>query len=190
MPQLVLGLALFIGMHSVSIISRPARDAMARRLGRVGWKLLFGGLSLLGLVLVVRGYAGARLDPVVLYDPPAWLQPLSLLLMVVVFPALLAAYLPGRIQRTLKHPMLVALKAWALAHLLASGTLAAVVLFGGLLAWAVLERISLKRRAQGPLPQAPAGAANDLIAVLGGLVLYAAFVFWLHEALFGVAPGP
>ena len=187
MLQLIVGLVLFFGMHSVSIVSRPWRDAMAARLGEWPWRILYSVVSLIGIVLVVRGYAAARLDPVVLWAPPGWTHHVAMLLMLFAFPALFAAYLPGRIQATLKHPMLVAVKTWALAHLVTNGTLAALLLFGGFLAWAVVDRISLKRRAQGPMVQAPATKANDIIAVVLGLVTYVVFLFWLHGALFGVA---
>ncbi len=186
MLQLIIGLVLFLGIHSVSIVARPWRNAMVTRLGEWPWKGLYSVVSLIGLVLIVRGYAAARFDPVVLYSPPAWTHHVAMLLMLVAFPALLAAYVPGGIQRVLKHPMLVAVKAWALAHLLVTGTLAAVVLFGSFLAWAVADRISVKRRPQGATFQARASRANDVIVLVGGLALYLAFVFWLHGMLFGV----
>jgi uncharacterized membrane protein len=108
--------------------------------------------------------------------------------MLPVFPLLLAAYLPGRLQRVAKHPMLVAVKIWALSHLLANGMLADVLLFGSFLVWAVADRISLKRRTPRPTPAAPARAINDVIVVLGGLALYGAFAMVWHQRLFGVAP--
>jgi uncharacterized membrane protein len=112
----------------------------------------------------------------------------ALLLLVFVFPLLLATYLPGRIQATTRHPMLAATKLWAVAHLLANGTLADVVLFGSFLAWAVADRISMKHRVQRPVPGAPPSGLNDVIAVVGGLALYGAFVLWLHAWLIGVSP--
>jgi uncharacterized membrane protein len=190
MTKLVLGLVLFLGMHSVSIVAPQWRERMAARLGTGPWKALYGLVSLVGLVLVVQGYAAARLSPVVVYLPPAWLDHLGMLLLVPVFPMLLAAYLPGRIQRTLKHPMLVAVKTWAVAHLLMNGMLADVVLFGAFLAWAVADRISLKRRPRRAAVSAPAGRWNDAIAVGGGLAVYVAFVLWLHAWLIGVAVVP
>ena len=108
--------------------------------------------------------------------------------MLPAFPLLLSTYLPGRIKAAAKHPMLVATKLWALAHLLANGTLADVVLFAVVLAWAVADRISLKRRSARPVPAARALGANDAIAIAGGLALYAAFLFGLHQWLFGVSP--
>ena len=112
---------------------------------------------------------------------------ITLLLMVPVFPLLLAAYLPGRIKTAMKHPMLAAVKIWALAHLLANGSLADVVLFGTFLVWAIADRISLKRRAQ-QIATAPPGRFNDLIAILAGLALYVVFILWAHFWLFSVSP--
>ena len=188
MVILLAGLLLFLGVHSISIVGAPWRDRAAARLGEQVWQGLYGLVALAGFVLVVWGYGLARAAPVVLYTPPVALRHVALLLMVVVFPLLLATYLPGRIQTATRHPMLLATKVWALAHLLANGTLADVVLFGSFLAWAVADRISLKRRTPRPVPGAPAGKANDLVAIVGGLGLYVAFLLWLHPLLFGVSP--
>jgi uncharacterized membrane protein len=117
-----------------------------------------------------------------------WTRHLAALLTLPVFPLLLAAYLPGRIKTAAKHPMLLAVKLWATAHLLANGNLADLLLFGGLLAWAVADRISLKRRTPRPVPGAPPSAMNDAIAVIAGLAIYGLTAFWAHAWLFGVAP--
>ena len=188
MVRLLAGMVVFLGVHSISIVAPAWRDRMAAAIGEWPWKGLYSIVSLVGFLLLVGGYAAARLDPVVLYVPPAGLRHVAALVMLPVFPLLLAAYLPGRIKTATKHPMLVAVKAWALAHLLANGMLADLVLFGGFLAWAVVDRISLKRRPARPLPAAPASGANDLIAVVGGLAIYGAFVAFLHQRWFGVAP--
>jgi uncharacterized membrane protein len=121
-----------------------------------------------------------------LYTSPAWLQDVTWVLMLPVFPLLLAAYLPGRIQTAMKHPMLAAVKLWATAHLLVNGTLADVLLFGSFLIWAVAVRISVKRRVPTAVPGAPPGRYKDLLAVLLGLALYAAFIWRLHAMLIGV----
>ena len=186
MNMLLLGLVLFIGVHSVSIVNDPWRNRMAARMGEWSWKGVYALVSIAGFVLIVWGYGLARQDPVVLYTPPAWLHSVAMVLLVPVFPLLLAAYLPGRIQAAARHPMLAATKLWAVAHLLANGMLADVLLFGVFLVWAVVDRISMKRRTQRPVPGIPPSRANDLIAVVGGLALYAAFVFWLHGWLIGV----
>lgn len=190
MTALILGLVLFLGVHSIAIVSWRWRDAMIARMGEMPFKALYGLISLAGLVLIVIGYGQARMEPVLLYQPPPFLRHLNMLLMLIAFPALLAAYLPGRVQRTLKHPMLVAVKAWALAHLLVNGMLADVLLFGGFLVWAVADRISLGRRPARDIPQLPASKANDIIVIVGGLALYVAFAFWLHPVLFGVPVVP
>lgn len=186
MTLLILGLILFLGSHSISIFAPAWRDAMVARIGVWPWKALYGIVAIAGLVLLVRGYGQARLDPVVLYTPPSWLTHLNMLLMLIVFPALFATYLPGRISAALVHPMLVAVKAWALSHLLVNGTLADVLLFGGFLAWAVADRISLKRRAARPILRAPASALNDVVVVVLGLAAYFGFAFWAHPRWIGV----
>jgi len=188
MTLLIVGLVLFLGIHSVSIAAAAWRDGMAARLGDKPWKGLYALVSIAGFVLLVYGYGLARQQPLVLYTPPSRLRHVTLLLMVPVFPLFLAAYLPGRIKAAAKHPMLAATKLWAFAHLLSNGTLADVLLFGGFLAWAVADRISMKRRVQRPLPGAPAGAANDAIAVVVGLLIYVVFVFRAHQWLIGVSP--
>jgi uncharacterized membrane protein len=188
METLVAGLVLFLGVHSVSIVASDWRNRFAARIGLLPWQALYSLIAVVGFVLIVWGYALARQAPVVLYAPPAGLRHVALLLMLPVFPLLLAAYLPGRIQAATKHPMLVATKLWAVAHLLANGNLADVVLFGAFLAWAVADRISLKRRTPLPVPGAPPSAWNDAIAVVVGLALYVAFLLWLHAGLIGVRP--
>ncbi len=187
MTLLVLGLVLFLGIHSVSIVAPAWRDAQAARHEKA-WKAIYTVVAIAGFALIVYGYGIARQAPVVLYAPPTWLRHLSLLLLVPVFPLLLAAYLPGRIKTATQHPMLAATKLWALAHLLSNGTLADVLLFGGFLAWAVAERISLKRRVARPVPGAPPSPMNDAIAVVGGLALYGLFVWQAHAWLIGVSP--
>lgn len=188
MSILILGLVLFLGAHSVGMFAPAWRNRTVARLGDIPWQGLYSVVSLAGFLLIVWGYGLARQDPVGIYSPPVWLRHLTLLLMVPVFPLLLAAYLPGRIQSAAKHPMLAAVKLWAFAHLLANGNLADVILFGSFLAWAVADRISLKRRTPPPVRGAPPGKANDIIAVVGGLALYGAFVMVLHARLFGVSP--
>jgi uncharacterized membrane protein len=188
MTQLLIGLILFLGIHSLSIVAPGVRDRWAERLGVWTFKAVYSLVALAGFLLVWSGYSLARLEPTLLYVPPAGLRHLSALLMVPVFPLLLAAYFPGWISRVAKHPMLVAVKLWALAHLLANGMLADVVLFGSMLAWAVADRISLKRRAPRANPSAPAWRINDALVVLVGLALYVHFVMGAHARLFGVAP--
>lgn len=189
MTLLILGLVLFLGVHSVSIVAPGWRAAQIGRHGERAWKGVYALLSIVGFVLLIQGYGLARQSPVLIYTPPVALRHLALLLMLPVFPLLFAAYLPGRIQRAVKHPMLLAVKLWATAHLLANGMLADVLLFGGFLVWAVADRISVKHRAAPrKVPGAPPGALNDLIAIVIGLAVYMVFVFWAHAWLIGVSP--
>ena len=190
MIYLIAGLVLFLGVHSVSIVAPAWRDATAARLGARPWRGLYSLLSIAGFVLLIWGYGVARMDPIVLYTPPVSMRWLTALLMLPVFPLLLAPYFPGRIKARLKHPMLAAVKFWALGHLLANGTLADLLLFGGFLIWAVADRISFKRRVQRPLQTAPPSRFNDAIAIVAGLVLYFVFMRWLHVRWIGVSPMP
>lgn len=188
MLELVLGLVLFLGIHSVSIVARAGRDAAVQRLGKGAWQGLYSLVALAGLLLVIRGYASARLSPDVLWVAPTALRHIAGLLLLPVFPCLLAAYLPGTLRTRLKHPMLVGVKAWALAHLLVVGTLAGTLLFASVLAWAVIDRISLKRRPPQSTPALPASPWNDVIAIAGGLALYVFMILKGHLLLIGVAP--
>ena len=189
MTYLVAGLALFLGIHSIAIVAPAWRDATVARVGAVTWKAVFALVSVVGFVMLVHGYSLTRTDPHVLYLAPAWMRHVTALLMLPVFPLLLATYLPGRIKAAVKHPTLTATKAWALSHLLVNGAVADVLLFGGFLAWAVADRIAVGRRAvERRTPGSPPSRWNDLVALVGGLVLYVLFVGWAHQSLFGVAP--
>jgi uncharacterized membrane protein len=189
MTYLVTGLLLFLGVHSIAIVAPAWRDAQVARLGDAAWKAFYALASVIGFVMLVHGYGIARADPTILYTPPAWMRHVAALLMLPVFPLLLAAYLPGRIRTAVKHPMLTATKAWALAHLLVNGSLADVLLFGGFLAWAVADRIAVGKRAvPRRIPGPPPGRFNDAIAIAGGLALYVVFVAWAHQRFIGVPP--
>jgi len=191
MLVLVVGLAIFLGVHSVSIVAPEWRSATVARMGERPWKGGYSLASAIGLALIVVGYGMARRDPVVLYTPPAALRHLALVVMLPVFPLLFAAYMPGRIRAAAKHPFLLAVKIWAFAHLLANGTLADVLLFGGFLAWAVADRISVKRRPAAQtheVPAAPPRPANDAVALVGGLIVYAVVLLWAHRWIVGVSP--
>jgi uncharacterized membrane protein len=188
MLSLVAGLVLFLGVHSGAIVAPGLRARGFARLGEGAWKGSYSLVALIGLALVVHGFSVARLSPVVLYAPPYWTHYLAAVLMLPVFPLLFAAYLPGRIKTAAKHPMLAAVKFWALAHVLANGTMADCLLFGGFLAWAVVDRISLKRRPAQPMRTASPGRWNDAIALVGGLAIYALVLGWAHLAVIGEAP--
>jgi uncharacterized membrane protein len=189
MGYLVAGLLVFFAMHSVAIVAPAWRDRTAARVGDPAWKALYTVVSIVGFVMFVHGYGIARAEAPVLYTTPPFMRHVAALLMLPVFPLLLAAYLPGRIKTAVKHPMLTATKAWALAHLLVNGSAADVLLFGSFLVWAVADRIAVGKRAVvRKTPGAPSARWNDAIAIAGGLVLYVVFVAWAHQRLFGVAP--
>ena len=182
---LIAGLVLFLGIHSISIVAPQLRNRLADSLGAM-WQIGYSIEAALGLGLIIYGYGLARMSPIVLYTPPPVLRYVTLVLMVIAMPLLLATYLPGRIQSAVRHPMLTAVKAWSLGHLLSNGTLADVLLFGSFLAWAVADRISLKRRSPRPVPGLPPSSANDLIVIVVGLALTIAFVYGLHTWLIGI----
>ena len=189
MVYLVLGLVLFLGVHSIAIIAPAWRDRTAGRLGNA-WRGLYSLAAIAGFIVIIWGYGIARQNPVTLYTPPAWTRYVTAILILPVFPLFLAAYFPGRIKSALRHPMLISVMLWALAHLIATGTLAAVVLFGGFLVWAVADRISFNWRTERPIPTAPAMKLNDGFAIVVGLVIYVVFEHWLHVRWIGVQPLP
>jgi len=184
---LAAGLLLFLGAHLVPA-STGLHTRLVGALGLVPYRVLFGIVALVGLGLIVWGFGVARAaGPPILYDPPVWLRHLTLLLMIPVFVLVAATYLPGRISRAVRHPMVTAVKLWAFAHLLANGDAAAALLFGGFLAWGVIDRISLKRREAAGLVTVRGGPwRNDVVAVIVGLAVYAAIVGGLHAWLIGV----
>jgi uncharacterized membrane protein len=190
MTLLILGLILFLGMHSIRIFAEDFRSAQVARFGLLGWKAIYALISLLGFVLLCYGYGEARLSPLMIWNPPVWTRHLAALLTIPAFILLAAAYVPGtRIKQRVGQPMVIAVKVWALAHLLANGTLADVLLFGSFLVWAVLDTISSNRRDRaagvtyscGPL-------SRDISAVIIGLVAWVIFALWLHGPLIGVRP--
>jgi uncharacterized membrane protein len=182
---LIVGLILFLGIHSIRIFAPELRDRLIARLGEGAWKGIYSIIALAGLVLIVWGYSMARLTAPILYEPPTWMRHVNLLLMFFAFVILVTSQLPaGRIKAAVKHPMLLAVKIWAFGHLLANGDLAALILFGSFLAWAVVDRISVKRR--GDMGPAPGPVKWDIIALAIAVVFYLLFVWRLHLWLFGV----
>jgi len=182
------GLLIFFGIHCISILNESWRNHMVDKIGELAWKGIYSLVSVFGFILIVWGYGVTRYESALLYTPPLWLQHFSLLLLLPVFPLLVAAYFPGRIKAATKHPMLIATKLWAVAHLFSNGTLVDVILFGSFLTWAIMDRISIEQRQPRPIPGVPYSSFNDVISCVIGLCLYLAFVFWLHELLIGVPP--
>lgn len=188
MSLLIIGLVLFLGSHSIAIVNAAWRDRMVARLGLLLWQGIYSLLAIVGIVLIVQGYDLTRDNPVLLYQPPYWLRYFALFLLVFVFPLLFATYMSGHIRSVTRHPMLVATKLWAFAHLLTNGSLADVILFGSVLLWAVVDRISLKWRSPLSIQSLPLSRFNDALAIILGLAVYLLFIFGLHAWLFGVAP--
>jgi uncharacterized membrane protein len=190
MTTLIVGLIVFLGTHSVRIVADGWRTQQIARIGEKTWKAGYSLVSLAGFVLIVWGYGMARAEPVWLWAPPVWTRHLAALLTVPAFILLVAAYVPGtRIRAVVGHPMVVGVKVWAFAHLLANGTLADVLLFGAFLAWAVLDYAAARRRDRAAGIRYPAGLlARDIAAVVVGVVVWAAFALWLHAWLIGVRP--
>ena len=190
MAVLLLGLVLFLGVHSVRIFADAWRTRMIAARGELPFKGVYALLSLAGFVLIVWGYGLARQAPVVLWTPPRGMNHLAALLMLVSFVLLVATYVPrNSIKAKLHHPMVLGVKAWALAHLLANGTLADVLLFGAFLAWAVLSFRAARQRDRAGNVQYAAGTVGGTVgAVAIGLVLYVVFALWAHAWLIGVRP--
>lgn len=186
MILLLLGLILFFGSHSISIVAPIWRDRAVLHMGEYKWKSLYSLVSGIGLALLLVGYAQLRHLPRVLYGSPSWMRDVVFVLMLPVFPLLIATYVPGHIRIASKHPMLIAVKLWASAHLLVNGTPADVLLFGSFLVWAIIDRIAIKRRHVNLSARRPPSTLYDVIAVVVGLGLYGAMIMGLHRVIIGV----
>jgi uncharacterized membrane protein len=184
---MILGLAVFLGGHAF-VSMRPQRAALIARLGEGPYKGLFSLASFIGILLIGYGFARYRASGYIeIWSPPPWTRHATAALVWPAIICVVAAYIPGEIKRVLKHPMLVGVKLWAVAHLLANGDLGSIILFGSVLAWAVYDRITLKRRADAGAPPIPVGGyRNDFIAVVVGTLLYFALGLWFHPWVIGV----
>jgi uncharacterized membrane protein len=190
MPILVLGLLIFLGAHSVRIFADGWRTRMIARLGMNGWKALYALASIVGFVLIVWGFGLARQQPVLLYAPPLRLKYVNALLTLVAFVLVVATYVPrNHVKAAIGHPMLAGVKVWAFGHLLATGFLHDVVLFGAFLLWAVVNFVVSRRRDRLAGTHYAAGTlVGDALALAIGIVAWAVFAFWLHARWIGVNP--
>ena len=190
MAYLILGLILFLGAHSVRIVAEGWRTQILARLGEGPYKSIYTALSLLGFGLIVWGFGMARELPTMLWMPPRGMRHVAALLTLIAFVLLAAAYVPrNAIKTRLHHPMVLAVKTWALAHLLSNGSLAHVILFGAFLAWGVANFIAARKRDRALGTTYPAGTwAGTAITVGAGVVAWVAVAFWLHGLLIGVRP--
>jgi uncharacterized membrane protein len=188
MPFLILGLILFLGAHSMRMAAPSLRDGLIARLGEGPFKGLYSLVSLVGIILIVWGFARASDDPDFLYLPPIWTRHVAETLMLPALVLFVASLLPGgRIKRAVHHPLLIAALLWAVAHLFVNGDLAGVVLFGAVLIWAAADLLSQRFRPAKEIA-VPSSWTYDIVAVVAGVGLYALLVWRLHFWLFGVSP--
>ena len=190
MPVLIIGLILFLGVHSLRIVADDWRSAQRAKLGENAWKLGYTVISLVGFALICWGFGLARQDTVYLWPRVPGMNHLAALLTLIAFVLIAASQTPrNHIKAKLRHPMLIGVKVWAFAHLLSNNSLADLVLFGSFLVWAVLCFRSARQRDRAGAPAPAAGtAAGTAIAVAGGIVAWAVFAFWAHSAWIGVNP--
>lgn len=190
MGMLVLGLVLFLGVHSTRIVAEGWRTRRIAHWGYGPWKGLYSLVSVAGLVLLVWGYGLARQQPVLLWTPPRGMNHLAALLTLVAFVLLAAAYVPrNSIKARVHHPMVLGVKSWALAHLLSNGSVAHMVLFGAFLAWGVANFIAARKRDRVAATQYPPGTvAATAVTMVVGVLVWAAFAFKLHGLLIGIRP--
>ncbi len=184
MALFLLGLIVFFGAHLFTAFARGSRAALIGKIGEGPYKGLYSLVSLAGFILIIIGWRGA--DASVLYATPAWTRHIVYLLTLLAFILLAAAYLPaGKIAGAAKHPMLAGVKLWAFAHLLVNGEVRSVILVGAFLAYGVIDRIAVKKR--GDMGRAAGPAKNDVIAVVVGVLAFAAIAFYGHKYIAGVA---
>jgi len=190
MLLLIIGLVLFLGTHSIRVFADDWRSRFINQRGEMLWMGLYSIVSIIGFVLIIQGYAGTRLAPQAIWLPPQWLKNTMVILLLPTFVLLFAAYIPGtKIKAKIGHPMAASIKLWALAHLLANGNLADIVLFGSFTLWAILDfRASRQRDKKAGTVYASAGGGRDLSVIVVGLLVWLAFVLSLHEWLIGVKP--
>ncbi|CAJ0821839.1 NnrU family protein [Ralstonia flaminis] len=190
MSILILGLLIFLGVHSVRIVAEAWRKARIAQMGEKGWKGAYSIASIVGLALVIWGYGIARHEPHALWTRPVWVPHLAGLLTLAAFILFAAAYVPGNhFKAWVRHPMALSVTLWALAHLLANGTLHAVVLFGAFLVWGLVDFAAARRRDRVEGVVYPGGSlSRDVIPVVMGAVAWGVFAFYLHARWIGVSP--
>ncbi len=186
---LILGLVVFLGVHVFTTL-RDQRAELIARIGLGPYKGLYSLIAAVGFVLIIVGFGQYRVaGPISVWSPPFWAHDLAVVLVWPAFICVTAAYIRGDMARVLKHPMLVGVKLWAVAHLIANGDLGSIILFGSVLAWAVYDRISLKGRSDPGAPPIPyGGRRNDIVAVVVGTIIYLAFGLVFHPLWIGSSP--
>ena len=190
MTYLILGLIIFLGVHSVRIVADDWRTKSKVRMGELPWKGAYAAVSIIGFALLVWGFGLARQQPVQLWSPPLGMRHLASVLTLIAFVLVAAAYVPGnRIKDLVHHPMILGVKVWALGHLLANGNLAHVLLFGAFLIWAIFDFRAARRRDKADGRHERGGTAGATgITVALGVGAWVAVTLWLHGWLIGVRP--
>ncbi len=191
MLLLITGLVIFLGLHSLRIVAEPVRTQLVTRFGEAGFKGIYSVVSIIGFALIWYGYGQARMTPSMVWNPPMATRHLASLLTLVSFIILFAAYVPrNRIKRAIGHPMVIAVKVWAFAHLLANGMLADIVLFGSFLIWAVLDFRAARGRdkANGYVRPTEVSVLSDITTIVAGTIAWFVFAVWMHGWLIGVRP--
>lgn len=190
MALLILGLVIFLGVHSTRVFADPWRAKMIQRIGPMPWKGLYTVFSIVGFIVLVIGFRHARQESVVLYATPDWMRHVTAVLMMLSFILFVAAYVPKNwFKATFHHPQVLSVKTWAFAHLLCVGVVADVVLFGAFLAWSiVLFAVSRRRDRENNAVYPPGDAVGTTLTIAGGLVAWSIFALLLHGPLIGVRP--
>lgn len=190
MTLLIFGLVILLGVHSVRIFADDWRTRQIAKLGANTWKGLYALASLVGFGLIAWGYGMARMEPILIWSPPVWTRHLAALLTVFAFVFMVAVYIPrNSIKARLRHPMILGVKVWALAHLLANGSLADLLLFGAFLIWSIFDFRAARQRDRKAGTRYAAGTVlGTVTTVVVGLAAWAAFAFWLHALWIGVSP--
>ncbi|ASW07252.1 NnrU family protein [Rhizobium sp. 11515TR] len=190
MALLILGIVLFLGLHLIRVVAPGLRTSLIASLGEGGWKIAYSIASIIALIILIYGFGQAR-DMTPIWTPPFWMSHITILLMLFALICLVASLLPaGHIAVRTKHPMVLSVKIWALAHLLSNGDGAAILLFAAFLAWGVILRISLKRRERaGEITLRPfVSAKYDVYAIIIGVIVWALIIWKLHAWIIGVSP--
>lgn len=190
MALLILGLVIFLGVHSTRVFADPWRARMVQRIGPMPWKGLYSVFSIVGFIVIVIGFRQARQESTVLYVTPDWMKHVTALLMMLAMMLFVAAYVPKNwFKAKFHHPQVLSVKTWAFAHLLSVGVMADVVLFGAFLVWAiVLYAVSRRRDRENNVAYPPGNAIGTTITVAAGLVAWSVFALLLHGPLIGVRP--
>jgi uncharacterized membrane protein len=190
MTILIIGLLIFLGIHSSRIFAETARQKFIAQRGENAWKGIYTVVSFIGLGLIVWGYGLARQQPIVLWNPPLATRHIAALLTLIAFILVASTYFKQSWMRVrFQHPMVLGVKVWALSHLLSNGTLADVLLFGGFFAWAILCFIASKKRDRLLKTQYPTAQAKaTILAIVAGVIGWLVMAMWLHRLLIGVKP--